>query len=77
MGMIAACFYSSRANKAASRAQLVFTTLFAAGATLLCTCGAAAPKIAETSRVDLLWRGNFSRSPAKTNGGALLGGIKF
>ena len=51
--MIAACFWSSRANKAASRAQPVFTTVFAAGATLFCTCGAAAPIIAETSRVDL------------------------
>jgi hypothetical protein len=51
--MIAACFYSSRANKAASRAQPVFATLFAAGATLFCNCGAAGPKIAETSRVDL------------------------
>jgi len=52
-GMIAACFWSSRANKAASRAQLVFATVFAAGAMLFCTCGAAAPKIAETLRVDL------------------------
>ena len=51
--MIAACFWSSRANKAASRAQLVFATVFAAGAMLFCTCGAAAPKIAETLRVDL------------------------
>lgn len=51
--MIAACFWSSRANKAARRAQLVFTTVFAAGATLFCTCGAAAPIIAETARVEL------------------------
>jgi hypothetical protein len=52
-GMIAARFGCSCANKAASRAPPVFATLFAAGATLFCTCGTAAPKIAETSRVDL------------------------
>jgi hypothetical protein len=41
------------ANKAASRAQLVFATVFAAGATLFCLCVAAAPKVAETSQVEL------------------------
>jgi hypothetical protein len=53
MGMIAARFGSSRANTATRRAQPIFATVFAAGAMLVCTCGAAAPKIAETSHVDL------------------------
>jgi hypothetical protein len=41
--MSAAFFGSLRANKAASRVQPVFATVFAAGATLFCTCGAVCP----------------------------------
>jgi hypothetical protein len=53
-GITAARFGSSRADKAASWAKPVFETLFAACATLFCACGAAAPKIADTSHADFL-----------------------
>jgi hypothetical protein len=69
-GMIAACFGSSPAIKAASRAQPVFARLFAAGATLFCTCGAAAPKTAEASRVDLPAPSAMHGVKIDTNGSA-------
>ena len=43
--MIAAWFCSSRAKKATRRAHPIFAPLFAAGATLFSTCGAAAPAL--------------------------------
>ncbi len=52
-GMSAARFGSTRINKAASGAQLVFATLFAVGVMLFCTCGAAAPNTGEASRKGL------------------------
>jgi hypothetical protein len=49
-GMTASCFGSSRANKAATRARPIFATVFAAGATLFCTCGVAAPALGGEAR---------------------------
>lgn len=53
-GMIAVCFGSSRANNATRWVQPIFAKLFAAGATLVCTCGAVSPAAGgEASRAGL------------------------